>query len=71
MPQWQPVVNPRGHLTDQASPEHQLVADNLGVSRNFLKCGKKKTGGAHKSLTGLAVIKMECMRFVVLMGFHL
>ncbi|MBT5343550.1 MAG: hypothetical protein HOL03_01530 [Acidiferrobacteraceae bacterium] len=47
------------------------MTDNLGVSRNFLKCGKKKTGGAHKSLAGLAVIKMECMRFAVLMGFHL
>ena len=43
----QPGVNAGGGLADEAGPQHQLVADNLGLGRGFPGHGQEISGHAH------------------------
>src|SRR5690606_20489717 len=43
----QPAVQARGQLADHAGPQHQLMADNLGIGGSFFECGNQKTASAH------------------------
>ena len=44
-------VNARGQFSNHTGPDHQLVADDLGIGRDFLFCGNKIAGISHNLST--------------------
>ena len=46
----EPGIQAAGQFTDQAGPQHQLMADCLGIGRGFFDCGQQVFTGAHRNI---------------------